>query len=398
MTIIAQYLQNTILFFTLLILEADICIILTMKEEQLFKEILKAFPVLNSYSSAGFEDIMKKFVDFYTNDDNYYNVPEFEPLKNEYLKTIDKRYLKPTDNAIKLLETFCNEHSLYFFCINKDDIISLAKELFSKGLSQGSVRVILSRLRQLYAFLEGKRVVIENPFEDVNLSAIKNAERIQYVIPSEKDIKTIIKNLPIERAVIIAIMSIKGYSLPDIWQLSFSCTEYENLKTNQIIAPVYCWLNEDIWDYLNYYKDPEEWTMKQVAFGDFSGFYEYQNSPVWYNKLLQDFWKEINENYAPEKLLDEDDNFVGYGEPGILFYKNNNFSLHYLENCIIKEIKELYNAGKIEHDYSLKNFRYFAVARKYKKHHDQKQIQKMLKHSTPNTTKQFLEKIGLLSI
>ena len=398
MTIIAQYLQNTILFFTLLILEAYLCIILTMKEEQLFNEILKAFPVLCTYNYNGFAKLMKRFVDFYTAIDTYVHVPALSDFKKEYLKAIDKRYLKPTEKAIKLFENFCEEKKYNPLYITDEDIISLAKELYIKGLAQSSVRVILSRLRQLYAFLEDKRVVLENPFEDVNLSAIKNEEGIQYVIPSEKDIKTIIKNLPIEKAIIVAVMSIKGYSLPDIWQLSFSRTEYENLKTHQIIAPVYCWLDEEVWDYLNYYKDPEDWTMRQLPYGDFYGFYEYQNSPAWYNKLLHDFWNEINENYDPGVTLEENTNSEYYASPGELYYLNNEISLHYYENCIIKKIRELYNAGKIEHDYSLKNFRYFAVARKYKKHHDLKQIQKILKHSTPNTTKQFLEKIGLLSI
>lgn len=391
--IITQIQQNTTLFFTLLILADLSNIISTMNEVQLFRDILKAFPVLNSYNCKGFADIMKRFIDFYTEEENYFKVPEFEPLKKEYLKTIDERYLKPTENAIKLLDIFCDEHSLYFFNIENEDIISLAKELYTKGLSQGSVRVILSRLRQLYSFLEDKRVILENPFEDVNLSAIKNEEGIQYVIPSEKDIKTIIKNLPIEKAVIVAIMSIKGYSIPNMYRLSFHYTEYENIKTKEIIGSVYCYLDDDVWDYLNYNKDPEDWIWKQMAYGDFNGFFDYQNSPAWYNKLLQDFWKVINEEFEPIQL---GEGIVDY-DPGMLYYRNNDISLHYYENCIIKKIRDLYNAGKIEHEYSLKNFRYFAVARKYKKYHDLKQIQKLLNHSTPNITKQFLEKIGLLN-
>ena len=378
--------QNTALFFTLLILAGLRNILLVMKEEQLFKEILEAFPVLNDYSYEGFANVMKRFVDYYSAEDTCVPTPSFSELKEEYLKTIDKRYLKPTENAIKSLEAFFEENQYYPFYLTEEDIIVFAKELYIKGLTQGSVRVILSRLRQLYSFFEAKRAILENPFEEINLSAIKNEEGIQYVIPSEKDIKTIIKNLPIEKAVIVAIMSIKGYSIPDISNLCFNCTEYENLKTNEIIRSVYCYLDEDMWDYLKYYKDPEGWTMRQIAIGDFNGFYDHKNSPKWYNKLLQDYWAVIIENYYPDV----------YTSPGELYYLNNKISLHYYENCIIKEIRELYNQGKIEHEYSLKNFRYFAVARKYNKFHDLKQIQTMLKHSTPNTTKQFLEKIGLM--
>ena len=160
---------------------------------------------------------------------------------------------------------------------------------------------------------------------------------------------------------------------------------------------MYCWRMDDIWDYLDDEKKnngPKDWKPINIFFGEFSGYYQYIESPKWYNDLLFNYWIVIKNEWEREYGHLNDDT-VEHPSIGELYYMNNYIPLDSYENFILKKIHELFQTGKIEHDYSLKNFRYFAISRIYARDNNIKRIQKMLKHSTPNTTRRFLQNIGI---
>ncbi|WP_294428045.1 hypothetical protein [uncultured Treponema sp.] len=361
-----------------------------MDEERLFKEIISTFPVLLTYEPEKIIEITNKFQNFLLDYKATDNFPRQSDLVNEYLESVSPEYKKEAEKAISKFDEFCLQQNIPFFKVNGNDIVAFVKEAYSNGMSQGIVRVLVSRVRKFYSFIYEKKLLISNPFDDVKLSEIDYKCGEQYLIPSEEEVQEIINSLPIEKAVILAVISVKAYSDADFLQASFSYAEFENLNQKILVDGVlqgteisvaYCYRPDENWNAV----EPEGWIISESDGAGFRGYYEYINSPQWYNDLLARFWEKISRDHVENE-------YYGIGEA---YFSNKNISFQSCKNIILKQIKKLYSEGKIKHPYGLKNFRYFAVLMEYSKSHNLESVKKMLNHSTLNTTKRFLQNIGI---
>lgn len=365
-------------------------IVTYMDEERLFIEIISTFPVLLTYDSEKIIEITNKFQHFLLDYNSVGNLPCQSDLLKEYLESVSLEYKKETKKAISKFDKFCLQQNIPYFKVKEKDIVAFVKESYSNGMSQGIVRVLVSRIRKFYSFLYEKKLVIPNPFDNVRLSEIDYKCGEQYLIPSDKEVQEIINSLPIEKAVILAVISVKGYSDSDFLLASFSYAEFENIDSKTLVDGVlhgnwirsaYCYRPDENWNT----EEPKGWIISEPDGAGFRGYYEYINSPKWYSDLMARFWEKISLEYVENE-------YYGIGDA---YFLNNNVSFQSCKNMILKQIKKLYSEGKIKHPYGLKNFRYFAVLREYNKSHDLESIKKMLNHSTLNTTKRFLQNIGI---
>ncbi|MCR5217510.1 hypothetical protein [Treponema sp.] len=369
---------------------------MTIEEERLYKEIVDAYPILRTFNER-IDDFFANFKVYLAFLDREEDPPVYQDFRDDYLETVQEKYRKVTQSNLDVFASYCSTIAAHFYDIKKDDVVGFVKDLYAQGMSQGSVRVLVSRVRTFYNYLISRRVILVNPFELVKLSEIEYKSGEQFLVPDEDELRTITSELPLEKAAIVALMSIKGYSLTALYNISYSYLCYVNHKgdQDQYIRTVFCWTMEDVWDYPLDKKVEDTWEVDDNAvMQTYKGYYDYINEPDWYNKILFDYWDEIpDEEYE-------------YGEGparGEFFYINNNIPLHSCENIIIKKIKQLYEEGKIKHPYGLKNLRAYAVKRIYTSENEsgsdnsQKlhKIQKMLGHSTLNTTKRYLQNMGL---
>ena len=142
-----------------------------MNEKKLFDQILQAFPVIRNYIPQDIKGLSERFLNYVLDEETYIPSPSLESYLNNYLCTIDKRYKSTTEKAIR---HFLDFYNFSFEYINEDDILKFIQEEYSKGNSQGYIRVVISRLRQFYSFLEKENVISVNPFENINLSTLSN--------------------------------------------------------------------------------------------------------------------------------------------------------------------------------------------------------------------------------
>ena len=259
---------------------------------------------------------------------------------------------------------------------------------FTYNFTQNSVRFEISKLNNFYKYLEEQKQlgINKNPFSNIKISKIDYSSSKKEEIPSEQEIKTLIKNLPTQLAVIVAISAVKGYSLTDFYQLNFGYAEYF-LPDHSLYGAGFCYTMDDMWDNI-----PEEIddriTLHDLDFpystfeGTSYGYYENLNYPKWYNETLINFWVEeiCQKSEAPSREL---------------YYTNNGINLHSLENAITKKVKELYKAGLLSKPYTLKSLRWYAISNIYSKTHSIEKLQKLLHHTSPNTTKRFLQNAGI---
>ena len=261
---------------------------------------------------------------------------------------------------------------------------------FERNWTQNAARFEISRLNSFYKFLEDNKQlgVNENPFRNIKISRIDYSDSKKDDIPDEQEIQTILNALPVNLAAIVAVTAVRGYSLTEFYQLNFGYAAY-SLWDNSVYETGFCFKIDDIWDY-----DPKNSDdgISQVktecpAFCPpvpYSyGYYANVDCPAWYNKILVRFWREVVcKNYEDSAV-------------GELYYTNQGINLHSYENLISKKIKELYNQKSISKQYTLKNFRWYAIANIYRKTKNIEELQKLLHHSSPNTTRRFLQNAGI---
>lgn len=357
------------------------------------EEILKNFPILLELSDTEKENFLITLKNVLFVKQKSLSTAELVSL---FLDSVKDIYKKVTESAINQFIEYCKKNSIDFLSITQKDITDFITGEYDAGKSFGSVRVEISRINQFYKFLkkENQLKVFENPFKNLELGKINYNSKTETIFPTEDDIHTILYSLPRKQAVVFAITAEKGYNLTDIYDLSFGYTQYEIEKgsSTEYISAAFCYMREDVWSNTPKHEDSRikvsDSEIPDTSYYGRAGYYESITHPAWYNDLLFDFWVNEIISEAPEYGAEG----PGYGE---LYYSNHKINLHSIENAIVKKINALYKEKKISAPYTLKNFRWLAIRNIYEKTHDLKKIQTLLKHTTPNTTRRYLQNMGI---
>lgn len=314
---------------------------------------------------------------------NFY-IPEY----TLFLDSVKTEYRKPTAAALKNLGKYCYTSHLKVEELTERNITEFVHYLYSNGKTQSSVRVIFSRIKQYYDFLIQKSILtaVKNPCSSIVFSSITYSPKQKEIIPTWEDVHKIISELPVHIGIIVAISAVKGYSFSQLYELTITQSVLTDKKNNKSIPVTYCWTNDDIWDIFPTPPNPAEENYETSDPFGYKNYYEYSLNPSWYTKLMNEFWNYITSNYQKYN------NDMGIGD---FFFLNNEINLRSYENIILKTSKRLFEEGKISSPFSLKNIRHLAVIESYNKYHDIKKIQKLLKHTNLNTTRRYMQNIGI---
>ncbi len=365
------------------------------------EKIIKIVPEINSLTKTDLQKLFNCLEEKILSDKD--NKRPVKQLISDYIELLGEENKESVRTTIESFLDYLmglyhsEEYSKFEDALNYDYCLDINSKIVEHyvsylylnfNLTQNSVRFIISKLSNFYKYLEDQKQLgtNKNPFSNIKISKIDYSSSKKEDIPGEQEIELILKQLPVHLAVIVAVSAVKGYSLTDFYQLNFGYAEYI-LPDKSLYGAGFCYTMDDMWDNI-----PEEiderivWNALDYPHstieGPGYGFYENQNYPEWYNRTLINFWVE--------EICQKSD------EPsGELYYTNNGVNMHSLENAITKKIKELNKAGLISKAYSLKSLRWYAVSNIYKRTHNIETIQKLLHHSSINTTKRFLQNAGI---
>jgi integrase len=214
-----------------------------------------------------------------------------------------------------------------------DFIYSLRNERSEKtgeANSPATVRTSAAAVSSFYTFMHRRHASIDNPFRGTKARPKEKPVR-GLAVPSGKEVKIMLKELPPTEAAAVSIMAALG------------------LRAGALPA-------------LEKRGDRYKTTSKGKEF---------------FVDLAPDMIKRI-----AAVGLDMKTPFAGR-------------TANSIELSVAYHIKKLYQAGKIAAAYSCHDFRHFAAAREYAKDHDIKRVRDFLNHSSISITERYLRSIGL---
>ena len=319
------------------------------------------------------------------------NSNSINKIKEEYINKLKPEYQNAANHVLQEFLQYLSDKVRPPLQVTENDIKNFIKNDYKNGKTNSFVRVRFSRVNQFYKYLEEEKYILheQNPFNKVKLSDVEYKTAIQNNLPTEKDILVIIDSLSLELKVFLALIAVKGYSLNDFYDVSFNSTSLELIKEKKYITVTYSYTQKDIWKNI-----PEEDNIDfhNIISNDFfqpKNYYEYLSTPKWYNDILNQFWNEyLKDNY----FYDEDEGAHCIGE---LYYLNEQINLEACEREVLKTVNQLYKNGKIPYPYKMKDFRIYSVCTLYNQTHDLARVQKFLGHTNPNTTRRYLQNIGI---
>lgn len=312
-------------------------------------------------------------------------------IKEEYINKLKPEYQNASNHVLQEFLQYLSDKVRPPLQVTENDIKNFIKNDYKNGKTKSFVRVRFSRVNQFYKYLEEEKYILheQNPFNKVKLSDVEYKTAIQNNLPTEKDILVIIDSLSLELKVFLALIAVKGYSLNDFYDVSFNSTSLELIKENKYITVTYSYTQKDIWE--NVPKE-DNIDFHNIISNDFfqpKNYYEYLSTPKWYNDILNQFWNEfIKDHY----FFDKD-----WGKCSInqLYYRTEQINLEACEREVLKTVNQLYKNGKIPYPYKMKDFRIYSVCTLYNQTHDLARVQKFLGHTNPNTTRRYLQNIGI---
>ena len=240
-------------------------------------------------------------------------------------------------NAIARLDVWAARHNvnpLELSPSQADDFIySLRNEKSEKTdteISPATVRLVTAAVSSLYTFLHRRHKAIENPFRGSKARPKEKAVR-ELAVPSDKEVKTILKGLPPLEASVVSIMAglgLRAGALPTLEKKG------EHYKASS-------------------------------------------KGKVFYVDLAPDMVKRITAAGLSTRAP-----FAGK-------------TANSIELIVAYHIKKLYQAGKIGAAYSCHDFRHFAAVREYSKDKDIRRVKDFLNHSSISITERYLRSIGV---
>ena len=239
--------------------------------------------------------------------------------------------------AMTRLDAWASRHNinpLEMTAMQADDFVYSLRngksEKTGKENSPATVRLTAAAVSSFYTFLHRRHASVENPFRGTKARPKEKPVR-ELAVPSEKEVKTMLKELPPVEAAAVCIMAGLGLRAGALPTLEKRGDRYRGNSKGK----------------------------------DF------------YIDLAPEMTKRIN-----AAGLDIKKPFANKTANGI-------------ELSVAYHIKKLFNAGTIGAAYSCHDFRHFAAAREYRKDHDIKRVKEFLKHSSISITERYLRSIGI---
>jgi len=240
-------------------------------------------------------------------------------------------------NAIARLDAWAASHNINPLELSPgqaDDFIyylrSEKSEKTDREISPATVRLTTAAVSSFYTFLHRRHKPIENPFRGSKARPKEKAVR-ELAVPSEKEVKAILKELPPMESAAVSIMA----------GLGLRCGALPTLEKKG-----------------NRYKA----TSKGKEF---------------YTDLAPDMVKRIEK--------------AGLSLRAPFARKTANS----IELIVAYYIKKMYQAGKLAAAYSCHDFRHYAAVREYTKTHDIKKAKEFLHHSSISITERYLRSLGI---
>lgn len=356
--------------------------------DKLIEKIFNDFPELSSIDvkqkNYFFEKLNERFD--YKKENKSLSVKQ---IINDYVNNkVKTEYKDATEIVLFYFHNYLQKQNCNLLEINEEIVQNFIKEEYESGKKQGSIRVRFSRINQFYKYLENEKFILQNnnPFNKIKLAEININQITKAIMPTEDEIIKILNNLSLEEKTFLAIVATKGYNTKEFYELSFNSTLLETKETKGRITVTYCWINDDLWNYES--NRDKEIIYSNDCFDNKKNFYEYISTPEWYNEILTDFWNE----YIVDNKFESDGYEILYSE---LYYLNHHIDLGVYEKKINETIKKLYKEKELNYLYKIKDFRLYAIKNIYKNTKNIRLIQKLLNHSTSNTTRRFLQNAGI---
>lgn len=356
--------------------------------DKLIEKIFNDFPELSSIDvkqkNYFFEKLNERFD--YRKENKSLSVDEI--IKNYVDDKVKTEYKDATKIVLCDFIKFLQEEKINFLEIKQESISKFIQKEYESGKKQGSIRVRFSRINQFYKYLESEKYILQNqnPFNKIKLAEINNNQITKAIMPTEDEIIKILNNLSLEEKTFLAIVATKGYNTKEFYELSFNSTLLETKETKGKITVTYCWINDDLWNYES--NRDKEIIYSNDGFANNKNFYEYISTPEWYNEILTDFWNE----YIGDNIFEGDGYEIHYAE---FYYINHHIDLGVYEKKINETIKKMYKEKELNYLYKIKDFRLYAIKNIYKNTKNIRLIQKLLNHTTSNTTRRFLQNAGI---
>jgi integrase len=203
-------------------------------------------------------------------------------------------------------------------------------ERTGKENSPATVRITAAAVSSFYTWLHRRHTSIENPFRGSKARPKEKAVRV-LAVPTEKELKIMLKELPPEWAAAVSIMAGLGLRCGALPGLTKSGDRYKVLSKGK----------------------------------------------TFYTDLTPDITGRVEAAGLPLR------------EP----YRRR--TANSIELAVAYHIGKLYKAGKIAAAYSCHDFRHFAAIREYGKHRDIKRVRDFLHHSSIAITERYLRGIGV---
>jgi site-specific recombinase XerD len=196
--------------------------------------------------------------------------------------------------------------------------------------SPATVRLTVAAVSSFYTFLHRRHSAIANPFRGSKARPKEKAVR-SLVVPTDKEVKTMLKELPPIEVATVSIMAGLGLRAGALPTLEKSGDRYKVISKGK----------------------------------------------KFYTDLAPDMIKRLTRAELPLRAP-----FA-------------NKTANSVELKAAYHIKKLYQAGKVDAPYSCHDFRHFAAAREYEKDKDIKRVRDFLHHSSISITERYLRSIGV---
>jgi site-specific recombinase XerD len=203
-------------------------------------------------------------------------------------------------------------------------------ERTGKANSPATVRLTTAAVSSFYTFLHRRHSAIDNPFRGTKARPKETAVR-GLAVPTDKEVKTMLKELPLPEAAAVSIMAGKGLRAGALPTLDRKGERYRVTSKGK-----------------DFFVD-----------------------------LTPDMVKRIEAAGLPIRAPFADK------------------TANAIELSVAYHIKKLHQAGKLAAAYSCHDLRHYAAAREYGKDHDIKRVRDFLNHSSVSTTERYLRSIGV---
>ena len=326
--------------------------------DELAMRIKENMPSLADLTSDQLEQIAKLvIVNRLTKDmDEAVNLADmnWEKQKETFLGDVGKRSehtRRAYASALARFEEWAGRKKLNMFTMKHKDADDYIRFLDDGILAPASVRRDISAISAFYSWLERYSNVIKNPIRGTRLMPAKENKKT-VVIPTVEDLETIMANVPdVERA-IIATMSYRGLRAGALPTLVLENGRYYGKSKG-----------------------------KKLMEGDVEG--------ITLPEFVLDIMKSVGKGDKKGVGLDMKRPFAWKTRQKTIM------SAGAIESRVNKQLKRLYEEGKIKAVFSAHDFRHFFAVSEYEKSKDILRVSVLLGHANVAITQTYLRSLSV---